>query len=154
MRALCFMAGTWLVMYLPGKLPFRMQQWILNSINSQPYSFPHHTLLLAPHLGKAYSEARSDHEGTFFLGRALMVLGSSLPCWLHFGITRELLKSWMPRSPPKSTKWESPGRNSLVTIIYSSPHGSKGRGGLRNHCIVQAPKLYMNWTYFRTNARQ
>ena len=79
--------------------------------------FSHPTLPLASHLGREHSEPRSEHVGNFFLCRALMVLGSGLPFWLHIEIAWELLKSLMSRSLPKPIKLESLGRDPVVSII-------------------------------------
>lgn len=134
MRALCFMAGTWLVMYLPGKLPFRMQQWILDSINSQPL-LSSSTLLcpLASHFRGDHSEPRSEHAGSFFLCRALSVLGSGLPLWLHIGITWEPSKSLMLKGHPKPIKLESLRRNQ-VSVFLTLPRWFQWAWGLENRC--------------------
>lgn len=91
MRALCFMAETWLVMYLLGKLPFGVQQWILDSINSQ-WLLPSPTppCPLATHWGREHAEPRSEHAGCFILCRVCQ-------CWAvayHCGSTLEWLGSF------------------------------------------------------------
>lgn len=141
MRALCFMAGTWLVMYLPGKLPFRMQQWILDSINSQPL-LSSSTLLcpLASHFRGDHSEPRSEHAGSFFLCRALSVLGSGLPLWLHTGITWEPSKSLMLKGHPKPIKLESLRRNQ-VSVFLTLPRWFQWAWGAWEQ--VQAPNFNM-----------